>query len=90
MEGKEGTVDARIQTNDRSMIVSIVDTGPGIPAENHDKIFEPFFTTKRVGEGTGMGLWVSYGIVRSFRGDISVKSTKGKGATFTITLPAGS
>jgi PAS domain S-box-containing protein len=87
MEGKEGKVEASIQTNDRSMIISIADTGPGIPAENHEKIFEPFFTTKRVGEGTGMGLWVSYGIVQSFRGDIAVKSSKGKGAIFTITLP---
>jgi signal transduction histidine kinase len=51
------------------------------------KVFEPFFTTKKEGKGTGLGLWVSYGIIKSFQGNIKVTSTKGKGTQFTITLP---
>ena len=75
-------------------IVSIgfADTGHGIPRENMDKIFEPFFTTKKVGEGTGLGLSVSYGIVKKFGGDIQVKSQtdeggKEPGTVFTVILP---
>ena len=70
------------------------DTGIGIPRENLKKIFEPFFTTKQMGKGTGLGLAVTYGIVKMHGGDIRVESQadpqKGPtGTTFTITLPAG-
>lgn len=72
--------------------VDFRDTGPGIPAEIRDKIFEPFFTTKKVGEGTGLGLSVSYGIVKKFGGEIRVESrtdhqTGDTGATFSVLLP---
>ena len=72
--------------------VSFTDTGHGIPSENKDKIFEPFFTTKKVGEGTGLGLSVSYGIVKRFGGDIQVRSRTAEegrepGTTFTVLLP---
>ena len=63
------------------------DTGVGIPAENIGKIFDPFFTSKDVGEGTGLGLAVTYGIVERHGGTIAVESTVGRGATFTLTLP---
>jgi len=68
------------------------DTGYGISPENMDRIFEPFFTTKKVGEGTGLGLSVSYGIVKKFGGEIQVKSQtseegKEPGTTFTVLLP---
>jgi signal transduction histidine kinase len=63
------------------------DSGTGIPKENLSKIFEPFFTTKKVGEGTGLGLAVSYGIVRDHGGDIKAESTLGVGSTFTVVLP---
>jgi PAS domain S-box-containing protein len=73
--------------DDDNIILIFSDNGPGIPEENLTKIFEPFFTTKKEGKGTGLGLWVSYGIIKSFQGDIKVQSTVGKGTTFTITIP---
>jgi two-component system NtrC family sensor kinase len=68
--------------------IDISDTGCGIAPENLERIFDPFFTTKGVGHGTGLGLSVSYGIVQSHGGDITVSSTPGVGTTFTISLPA--
>jgi len=68
--------------------IFIQDTGCGIAPELRDKIFDPFFTTKGPREGTGLGLSVSYGIIRDHGGEISVASTPGHGSTFTIMLPA--
>ncbi len=73
--------------NEDNVIISFRDTGKGIPEDNLAKVFEPFYTTKKEGKGTGLGLWVSYGIVKSFQGDIKVESKLEKGTTFTITLP---
>jgi len=69
------------------VIIIFTDSGSGISEENLNKIFEPFFTTKSQGRGTGLGLWVSYGIIKSFQGNIEVKSKVSKGTTFTIKLP---
>ncbi len=69
------------------MEIEFTDTGPGIYPNNLDKIFEPFFTTKPVGKGTGLGLPVSYGIVKKHGGDIVVKSQVGKGSSFFVHLP---
>ncbi|OGL16481.1 MAG: hypothetical protein A3K12_16335 [Candidatus Rokubacteria bacterium RIFCSPLOWO2_12_FULL_71_19] len=69
--------------------VRITDTGGGIPPDRLPRIFDPFFTTKEVGEGTGLGLSVSYGIVHAHGGVIEVESEVGSGSTFTIALPAG-
>ncbi len=66
---------------------SVSDTGQGIPEEIRLRIFEPFFTTKDVGEGTGLGLSVSYDVVKKRGGDILVESAPGKGSTFTVKLP---
>jgi signal transduction histidine kinase len=66
--------------------VSFEDTGPGIEKENVDRIFDPFFTTKE--SGTGLGLTVSYGIIRSFGGNILVESEPGGGTIFRVRLPA--
>lgn len=74
----------------KNIIITITDTGCGIPGENIDKIFDPFFTTKEVGKGTGLGLAVSYGIIRAHEGEINVKSKVNKGTTFTIALPVQS
>jgi len=68
--------------------VVFTDSGCGIPAENLEKIFEPFFTTKKVGQGTGLGLSVSYGIIKEHKGDIKVQTELGKGTSFIISLPA--
>lgn len=67
--------------------IVVADTGPGIAPENLDKVFDPFFTTKPPGQGTGLGLSLSHGIVEKLGGSISVASEPGRGATFTVRLP---
>jgi len=69
------------------VIVSVSDTGSGIPNDIIDRIFDPFFTTKQVGKGTGLGLSISYGIVKDYGGAIRVKSEVGKGTTFELRFP---
>ena len=68
-------------------IITISDTGPGIPPDIIKRIFDPFFTTKKVGEGTGLGLSISYGIIEKHQGQITVQSEVGVGTTFEIKLP---
>jgi two-component system cell cycle sensor histidine kinase/response regulator CckA len=67
--------------------VAVKDTGTGIPPEALSKVFDPFFTTKPVGKGSGLGLSVSLGIMRSYRGTILVASDGSSGTTFTVLLP---
>ncbi|MEX0735901.1 MAG: PAS domain S-box protein [Bacteroidota bacterium] len=86
-EGKPGRIRVVSGMNDGHVEIRIIDSGKGISKDDRDKIFEPFFTTKEVGEGTGLGLWVSYGIVKNFRGDILVESNPGIGSTFTVVFP---
>jgi signal transduction histidine kinase len=74
------------QSNDVAAI-AVQDTGSGIAPENLNRIFDPFFTTKPEGEGTGLGLSVSYGIISNHSGSIQVETEVGKGTTFTILLP---
>jgi signal transduction histidine kinase len=69
--------------------IVVFDTGSGIADDIRDAIFDPFFTTKEPGQGTGLGLSVSYGIIQEHKGDITVESEIGKGSTFTIWLPEG-
>jgi two-component system NtrC family sensor kinase len=70
-----------------SVVVTISDTGCGIPADVLNKIFDPFFTTKAVGEGTGLGLSISYGIIEKHGGTIVAESVVGQGSKFTIAIP---
>jgi two-component system NtrC family sensor kinase len=85
-----GTIAVRSWNDlERGLVrVSVTDSGKGIPQKNLPKIFEPFFTTKAEGEGTGLGLTVTLDIVQAHGGTIEVESDEGKGATFTVSLPA--
>jgi signal transduction histidine kinase/HD-like signal output (HDOD) protein/CheY-like chemotaxis protein len=86
-EGGTLTVTTTLSNAKDRAIIKFADTGKGIPKESLPHIFEPFFTTKEEGEGTGLGLSMSYGIITSHKGAIDVESTVGEGTTFTITLP---
>ncbi|MGJ9417208.1 ATP-binding protein [Massilia sp. CMS3.1] len=85
--GEQGVIRLRTGAADGWVWVEISDNGSGIPAENLKRIFEPFFTTKPVGSGTGLGLSLSYGIVKRHGGRIDVASVVGKGTRFTVHLP---
>ncbi len=85
-----GVLRVRSYVADGDVHLDVADTGPGISADVRERIFEPFFTTKREGEGTGLGLSVSYGIVTAHGGSIEVVETGAKGTTFRVSLPAGS
>jgi PAS domain S-box-containing protein len=76
--------------DENQVVIEVSDTGSGIAAENINKIFDPFFTTKGVGNGTGLGLAVSYGIVQEHSGTIEVRSENGHGATFRLVFPEAS
>ena len=80
------TVSGRTR-GQKGIEIAIADTGSGIPSDHLDKLFDPFFTTKEVGQGTGLGLSVSYGIIERHGGTIRVQSEVGKGSTFSIWLP---
>lgn len=69
-------------------LISVRDTGAGIPEAIQSKIFDPFFTTKPVGKGTGLGLAISYGIVQDHEGSIAMRSEAGNGTEFTVSIPA--
>lgn len=84
----EISVCAGAAPDNKEIWVKVIDNGVGIPPEVMPKIFDPFFTTKAEGEGTGLGLSITYGIVRDHCGSIEVESEPGKGATFTVRLPA--
>ncbi len=89
MEPQGGMVEIRARRMpDDSIQIAVRDTGPGVPKEIQARIFEPFFTTKPAGTGTGLGLSVSFGIIKDHKGDISVESEAGRGTLFLITLPA--
>ena len=82
-----GTLRASLSQAHEAVALAVQDTGVGIPPDNLHRIFDPFFTTKPAGEGTGLGLSVSYGIVARHHGRIDVDSVVGQGTTFTILLP---
>jgi signal transduction histidine kinase len=83
-----GQVLVRLDTSLEEAKILVRDTGCGIPKENISRVFEPFFTTKEADQGTGMGLYVSWGIITGLGGLISVESEVNKGTAFTITVPA--
>jgi signal transduction histidine kinase len=82
-----GRIEVATRRTEKNVEILFTDTGAGIPEENIHKIFDPFFTTKDATKGTGLGLAVSYGIVKKHGGEIEVASTVGKGSTFIVRLP---
>jgi signal transduction histidine kinase len=86
MKGK-GVLRLRTVIAERTVIVTIADSGPGIPKQHLSKIFDPFFTTKGQGEGSGLGLTVARRIIRKFGGDIRLESVEGAGTSCVVTLP---
>jgi two-component system NtrC family sensor kinase len=83
-----GMLEVRTAAHNGSVEVEVADTGAGIPREHIHRIFDPFFTTKASGRGTGLGLSVSYGIIKEHAGKIDVRSTPGKGTSFHVEFPA--
>lgn len=90
--GRTGTIKVAtgLDKSAKQVYLEVTDTGYGIEKKNLSRIFDPFFTTKPTGEGTGLGLSVSYGIIKNHGGEILVKSKRGKGSTFTVVLPVNS
>jgi signal transduction histidine kinase len=82
-----GRLTVHTRAVDTSLVIDFRDTGVGIAPENIARIYDPFFTTKEVGQGTGLGLALSYGIIQEHNGRIFVESRPGEGAHFTIKLP---
>jgi signal transduction histidine kinase len=80
-------ISAWLDNRTQEAVVTVADTGVGIPQEELDRIFDPFFTTKEVGAGTGLGLSIVYGIIEKHHGRISVESQEGEGTRFTIRMP---
>ncbi|MFH2056339.1 MAG: ATP-binding protein, partial [bacterium] len=86
--GGRGTITVKTRAEGDDVIVSISDTGTGIPAAIKDRIFDPFFTTKEVGKGTGQGLYISHSVVvDKHRGSLTLDTKIGKGTTFYVRLP---
>ena len=83
-----GMLEVRSATNNGNVEIEVTDTGLGIQRENLARVFDPFFTTKATGRGTGLGLSVSYGIIKEHAGKIEVSSTPGKGTSFRLEFPA--
>jgi signal transduction histidine kinase len=81
------TKKINIPSGDENVEIRVADNGNGIPKEVLGKIFQPFFTTKPTGQGTGLGLSLSYDIIKAHGGDIKVDSKEGEGTTFIIQLP---
>lgn len=84
---QNGLITVSLEDSPKRVSLKIIDEGPGIRAENMDKIFQPFFTTKAVGDGSGLGLSVVHGIIKSHRGTIDYQSNSPSGAIFIINFP---
>jgi signal transduction histidine kinase len=88
-DGKRGGIKVATRTEREAVIISIQDSGCGIPTELRERIFEPFFTTKPVGKGSGQGLPLVRAVVEKHHGKIEIDSEVGVGTTFTLRLPTG-
>jgi signal transduction histidine kinase len=88
LEQQHGTITIASERDEQGVVVTIADTGRGIPPEHVGRVFDPFFTTRAPGQGTGMGLAVCHGIITRHGGSIGLASTPGKGTTVRVHLPA--
>ena len=86
-EGGDLYVHSRLDPNQKCCVITVKDTGCGIPKADLDHIYDPFFTTKPEGEGTGLGLSIVYGVVKNHKGKIAVKSRVGEGTAFILSFP---
>src|SRR6266513_4494433 len=87
-DGYEPTVSVSTKKTNDKIEIKVADNGNGIPQKVVDKIFQPFFTTKPTGQGTGLGLSLSYDIIKAHGGEIKVETKEGEGSEFIIQLPA--
>lgn len=92
MQPNKGEIHISLSDTEKELVIKVSDNGPGIPEEYRSKIFEPLFTTKQIGKGTGLGLAVTYGIIKMHHGNIQVETNTDKssgptGTAFTITIP---
>ena len=88
LAGYEPSISVTTKRVDDKVELRVVDNGNGIPQKVLDKIFQPFFTTKPTGQGTGLGLSLSYDIVKAHGGELKVETEEGEGSEFTIQLAA--
>ncbi len=86
IDGK-GEISIETALEDKNVVISVRDSGKGMPGEVRKRIFEPFFTTKKMGKGSGLGLAISYNIITQHHGKISVDSEPGEGTEFIIAIP---
>ena len=85
--GYAAAVNVSTKRHDDRIEIRVVDNGPGIPESIREKVFQPFFTTKPTGQGTGLGLSLSYDIVKAHGGTVAVNSAEGKGSEFVVQIP---
>ncbi len=87
IEPRQGTIHIAASTKEDNAIITVSDSGEGMSQDTLERIFDPFFSTKEVGQGTGLGLYIVYGIIEKHQGHIRTESREGKGTTFYITIP---
>ena len=84
---EKGDIWIRLHKKEDKIVLEFEDNGCGMDKETAAKVFDPFYTTKPVGQGTGLGMAISYKVIKNHHGDISIESEAGKGTKFTLTLP---
>ncbi len=87
-KGMVKRLQIRTYTQNGNVVVAVTDNGIGMSNEVKEKLFEPFFTTKKIGKGTGLGVSISYGIIKDYSGSIEIDSQEGRGTTFILKFPA--
>ena len=84
-----GTLRVAINRGEEGITVMVADSGVGIPEEELERVFDLFYSTKKAGEGTGLGMWMTYELVKKYHGNIRLNSRVGAGTTVIITIAEG-